>query len=144
MRVRGFSLAEIMVAIAVLAVLVMVLGGLLATALGAGDKGEENLAAIHLAEVKMGELKARPYSQLVALVGQTSPAEKLTSDGREYDCRFQVETLAAPNPNPDGRLLRLTVRMQWLEASALGEQGTRSERPSELQLDSVVGPGAAL
>ncbi len=144
MRLRGFSLAETIIAISVLAILVMTLGGLIATGLASSDKGEEGITAVHVAESEMSRWKSRPYSELFALSGQTLPPEPRSSDGREHRCAVTVKPLMPVNLNPSGRVLCLTVKVEWVESTALGSGGTRTERPASLVLESVVGPGASL
>lgn len=144
MRSRGFSLAEILLAIGVLTTLILLLIGLVASGLASSDKGEEHITAVHVAEAEMGRWKARTYSEILALSGQDLAPVPRLSDGREYQCQLVVQPVAPAALNPDGSVLRLTVRVNWQEATALGGQGTRSERPASLELESVVGPGASL
>lgn len=136
------SLAEVVIAIGVLAVVILTLVGLVVTGLSAQDKGEENVAAVHLAESEMDMWKARPYQEIAALVGVASAPSSRISDGREYTCQLKVERLV--DDNPDGRILRLTVHLDWMESTGLGEGGSRLQRPVSFELDSIVAPGAAL
>lgn len=147
MRHRGFSLAEAIIAISVLGLVMMTLGGLLTSGLASSDKGEEGISAVHLAESEMGRMKARPYAEILALSGTTSSTTITATDGREYQCSLSVNPLdvtGSDAPNPDGKVLRLTVTLNWIEQTALGTGGTRSDRPASLVLDSVIGPGGAL
>lgn len=147
MRHRGFSLAEAIIAISILGLVMMTLGGLLTSGLASSDKGEEGISAVHLAESEMGRLKARPYAEILALLGTTSSKTITATDGREYQCSLTVNPLndsGSAAPNPAGKVLQLSVTLHWSEQTALGGGGTRSERPASLVLESVVGPGASL
>lgn len=141
---RGFSLAEAIIAIAVLGIIVLTLGGLITSALVSNDKGEEGIAAVHVAESEMSRWKSRPYSELFALSGQTTAPLSRSSHGREYQCFFTVNPLPPASMNPGGKVLCLTVKVEWKESTTLGAGGTRIERPASLVLESAVGPGASL
>lgn len=121
---------------------ILALIGLIVTSFSVQEKGDESVAAVHVAESEMARWKARPYQEIAALPNGVSPTSTRTSDGREYTCQLRVVPLAGDNP--DGRILRLTMRLDWLESTGLGEGGTKVQRPAFLELDSVVAPGAAL
>jgi hypothetical protein len=141
-RSPGLSLAETVIAIGVLAVIVLFLIGLIVTSFAVQDKGDENLAAVHLAESEMNLWKSRPYQEVAALAPGPTPAVLKISDGREYRCSLSVAPLASDNP--DGRILRLTVRLDWTEATGVGADGVKGQRPAWLELQSILSPGVAL
>jgi hypothetical protein len=130
------------IAIGVLAVIVLFLIGLITTSYSVQDKGEENVAAVHVAEGEMSRWKSCPYQQVAAIAPGSSPAVTKVSDGREFSCRLSVAPLATNNPG--GRVLRLTVRVDWTEATGISDKGTKIQRPAYLELESIMAPGAAL
>lgn len=139
---RGFTLAEIIVALGFLTVVLLSLMGLLTSHYAMQSKSEESLAAGHLALAQMESWKSRPFSELAALVSSPAPPIDLVRDGREYRCRLQV----TPHPAsaPQMRLLHLSVRLDWQESTSLSGLGGVTARPAFFELESLVAPGAAL
>lgn len=131
-----------MVAFGLLAVVTLTLLGLLASSLSLQDKGEENLVAVHLAEAEMQRWKSRSYREVVALVSSPLSPRDVVSGGREYRCQVLV--------SPDSlslaslRLLRLKVRLDWTETTALTGDATKSSRPAFFELESIMAPGTTL
>ena len=131
-----------MMAIGVLAVIILFLIGLVVTSFAVQDKSDENVAAVHIAESEMNRWKARPYQEVAALATTPAPAVARISDEREYNCQITVTPLSVNNP--DGRILHLTLRVEWTEATVVSQNGTKTERPTFREIQSIMAPGAAL
>jgi Tfp pilus assembly protein PilV len=63
---RGFTLASVVIAAAVLAVAAFILGGLIARSLQDQQASEEGFRAVFLAQEKAEELKSLPFDQVAS------------------------------------------------------------------------------
>jgi len=141
---RGFSLAEIVVAIGILATSLLFLMGLLVTNLSLQGKGEVTVAAANVAESVLDSWKARPYAELLALSGGSPISQTVTVDSRDYVCDLTVSPLQPASSNPGGRVLLLDLKTSWTESTVLTEGATKGARTNEFHLQSTATPGVSL
>lgn len=138
---RGFSLAELMIALGLFAAISLFVIALITSAASSRAKGETAVLATHLAEQEMALAKALPYQDIAARLGTTTPAVTREVGGYSFDHTMTVEALAGAGLNPTGQVLVLTVQVDWEERTQLGEGGSRLARPASFRLRSLVAPG---
>lgn len=151
----GFSLAEVIVCLGLLGLVLITVAGLVTSSLSLQDKGGEQLVAAHLAEAELNNYKARPYQEIEALIA-SPPAPIIRSiESKDYHCTLAVSRLSDEGSlrptlpstlNLDSLkpILRLTLKVDWQESTALGQGGTRTKRPASLVLYSLISPGGTL
>jgi prepilin-type N-terminal cleavage/methylation domain-containing protein len=118
---RGFTLAEVLIALALVG---MMIGGIITSYLAVAYRGEwasASSAAHRLSVMKLEQLKAAPWGDLMELA-RNNPAGRRTSLGHmdlplsvpgPFAATVEFWAEAVPEGNPDPDLLKLTVQCVW-------------------------------
>lgn len=120
----GVSLIEVIVALAILAILLTGLSATLMNTLDLSRNNANRIVASNLAASAISELSTRPFGQLEEMVGEPTSAATWTEvvDGREFEMTRRVywsSNLADPGPclgtigKADENILRVTVEARW-------------------------------
>ncbi|MCA9778831.1 MAG: type II secretion system protein [Candidatus Eremiobacteraeota bacterium] len=139
----AFSLSEVVFSLGLFAFVAVVVTGILMGSLALQESSEEEVAAGNLARTVLEQWKARPYSEVAALVSTPESPQAFIVDGRDFSSQVTVEPLTPAGVNPDGEILVLKVRLDWTELSTQSGDG-RTERPASLELASVVSPESSI
>lgn len=114
---RGFTLAEIIIAIAVAAIAIMTLATLTASVWKAAKFAKYTAFASNLGRQQLERLKGDPSLLVATLNGP--PEGRIFSDTFEVDdgqpMEFQGELLMIPLPPPEDRYVRVTARVSWVQ-----------------------------
>jgi prepilin-type N-terminal cleavage/methylation domain-containing protein len=140
----GFTLSEVLVAMGVFSTAALSVIGLLVSNFSVQAKSDELVSATHIGESVLDEWKSRPYSELAALVGLAPVTSTEFLGTTPYECTLTAKPLDSASLNPAGDVLVVQVEVKWVEKTQLTNTGTRGQRVSQLQLQSVVTPGASL
>lgn len=141
---RGMSLAEILLALGLFAVVALVFMGLTITGISQTEKGELHALGASVAEAELEALKARPYSELSELIGAAPVPHERVWDGYPFELLATVEPFPAGPSDPGGRSLLLRVEARWTERTGLETGGGRLEREGSYELTGVATPGVSL
>ena len=122
---RGASLGEILLGLALLAVVFLALIQIFPTAYAASDQSADTVTATHLGQAYMDRELNRNYDQLAS---RPLSVESLAgvSSGSPINRDFEV-TVQVESPTADRR--RITVSVQWKQRS--------QDPPRELRLQST-------
>ena len=135
---RGFSLAELLLALTLLTIVSLVLMGLLTGAqAGAGVNGEMLLAS-DVVESQLHELKSGSFSNLEATIG-TPITSTVTAGGRDFQLETEVSRVGTTPGQPDYRVLSLKTTALWTSSSV--DPGGKN-RQARLSLQTQVGISA--
>lgn len=117
-RCRGFSIAETLISVFLLALLLIVLFNLFPTTVLANRQGSQQMQAMDLAQSVLAEARARPFQDLVP--GTTETGGPVTMG----DTTYTTELVVSPPGTGDPQHLRvLTATINW----------TANNRPKSLQ-----------
>jgi hypothetical protein len=144
LSMKGFSLAEVLLAMGMYSVAAMSVVGLLVSNFSVQAKSEQVVTASHLGESVLDEWKSRPYSELAAQVGRAPLTETKSVGLTTYACALSAEPLKPSALNPSGETLLVSVEVNWMEKTQLNKNGTRGQGTGNFRLQSVVTPGASL
>src|SRR5262245_61477207 len=142
MKRRGYTLAEVLLGMALLAVTVLTVVGLFLAAHGSGQLGLENAQASQLGTAELRRFKAMPYQVLEGYATTPPPAWELEQNGQKYALELRVEAL----PDPDDQVLNLRLQLDWEQKKAQSGVGLAALRAAStrLVLNSCVAPEGAL
>lgn len=118
----GFTLLEVMIAMAAFAVGMLAMAGMLLHALQGGSRGRHTTQATSIAEVYMEQLQQRSWSQLAPTAGWTAAIQEAntvqTAEGDRdeitYDVTWQITDLVP------GWTRIIDVRVSWDEPKRPG------------------------
>lgn len=116
-RQRGFSLVEVVVATAVLAIGLITLIGLLPFAIKANKKAESQSLASTYARTKLEQLLASPYDEIGT--GTIEPRAKISNDPSNSAYALERQTVVTfidsnlSTTNSDQGLKKITVTVYW-------------------------------
>lgn len=127
---RGFSLAEIIIAIAVAAIAIMTLATLTASVWKAAKFAKYTAFASNLGRQQLERLKGDP-SLLVATLNGPPEGRIFTSDFEVDDgqpMRFEGELTLTPIPMSEDRYVRVHARVSWVQ----------QKTPRQATLESIL------
>lgn len=114
---RGFTLAEIIIAIAVAAIAIMTLATLTASVWKAAKFAKYTAFASNLGRQQLERLKGDPSLLVATLNGP--PEGRIFSDAFDVDdgqpMEFQGELIMNPLPPPEDRYVRVIARVSWVQ-----------------------------
>lgn len=121
-RRSGFTLLEVMIAMAVFAVGMMALAGMLLHALQGGSRGRHTTQATSIGEVYMERLQQQSWTQLAPTAGWTAPVQETNTvqaaqgdqEEASYAVAWQITDLVP------GWTRTLDVRVTWDEQGRPG------------------------
>jgi len=113
MKARGFTLIEVLVAMALVLVLVAAAAGLLTLALGAKRKGDISAALAHALSARLESLKSRPFEDPALAAGSYASTTRIDPRGRDIDETWEIAD------DGDG-LKRITIRVRAAERPGPG------------------------
>lgn len=135
---RGYTLAEVLLGMVLLAVAILTVVGLFLAAHGSGQLGVENAQAAQLGTAELRRFKSLPWQQLDLYVTAPPPGYERQLNGQTYAVQLAVERL----PAPDERVLALRVQLDWEQKKTQTSAGLAAA-PTRLVLHSAVGPEGA-
>jgi Tfp pilus assembly protein PilV len=110
---QGAGLAEILMAVALLATILLALVRIFPTAYAASDQSGDVMVATHLGQAWMDREMARPFDQLANL-----PVSNETLTGNSRGALVQrVFTVSVQVQRPNADRARITVSVQWKQSS---------------------------
>lgn len=124
---RGFNLAEVAFAVALIALTMILLIGLMLTAHNGSASNHEAAVAASLAEARLDELKRGDFNSLVGLIG-VGEVVTIEAEGRPHTLTTQVERLGSTPGTPDYQVLNLTCVVTWESRSVDPESKQRQAR----------------
>lgn len=105
MKTRGFTLIEVLLAMALVLVLVVGAAGALTLALGAKRKGDITAALAHALATRLESLKSRPFDDPALAAGSYAVSSRIEPRGRVIDEAWEIAD------DGDG-LKRVTLRVR--------------------------------
>ncbi len=105
MKTRGFTLVEVLVAMALTLVLVAGAAGALTLALAAKRKGDVTAALAHALAARLESLKSRPFDDPALAAGSYEAASRIEPLGRVIDEAWEIAD------DGDG-MKRVTIRVR--------------------------------
>ncbi len=123
---EGFTLVELMIAVAILAIGLLALAGLQVTAIRGNLSSKGQTTAVMLAEAKMEEFKNTAFSSLSNVTNQAdsnNPLNESGQSGGRYNRYWTIQNYAGSS-----NMKQITVTVSWTETI-----GSRS-----ISLDTVV------
>ncbi|MCA9790486.1 MAG: hypothetical protein KC910_01775 [Candidatus Eremiobacteraeota bacterium] len=124
---RGFNLIEVAFAVALIALTMILLIGLMLTAHNGSASNHEAAVAASLAETHLDELKRGDFNSLVGLIG-VGEVVTVDADGRPHTLTTQIERLGSTPGTPDYQVLNLTCVVTWESRSVDPESKQRQAR----------------
>ncbi len=110
-REAGFGMIEVLIAVALYAVALVSLFGLLITSVTAGTIGESSAVAVNLARQRVEALTVMPISTLLAQNNTVSSERVPAGQGRSYEVRTSVTDLELLVPPT--RAVDIAVTVRW-------------------------------
>jgi len=114
---RAFSIAEVVIAIAVAAIAVLTLAALSASVWKAAKFAKYTAFASNLARQQLERLKGDPSLLVATLNGP--PEGRIFGDNFDVEeghlMRFEGELVMTPLPPPQDRYVRVTARVTWVQ-----------------------------
>ena len=118
---KGFSLLELLIALTILAVGLLAMAGLQATAIKGNSHGNAMSQAINLAEDRIEEIRNMDYSTI-----SYAPNPNVETDLKGYFTRETFVEIDTPLPD----LKRITVTVSW-----------KTNKPQQVVLRTIVANG---
>jgi len=110
-RAAGFGMIEVLIAVALYAVALVSLFGLLITSVTAGTIGESSAVAVNLARQRIEGLTVMPIPSLLAQNNIVTTERVPAGQGRPYEVRTSVTDLEPP---PTGqRAVDIAITVRW-------------------------------
>lgn len=141
------TLAEVLVALGLLAFITLSILSLFLSARTMGGKGEGTVRAVNLAEFELDRWKTSDFADLEALttVPQSYQRDYL---GQNYEVTVSATRLSTNTGAAEHRVLRLLLTLQWQEKKQLTmanqDQGTVGQSTTTYELDTMVSAVGAL
>jgi len=123
---RGFTLVEVLTALAILSVGLLALAGLQVTTVRSNLLSKDLTTAVFLAEQKMEEFKNTTFSSLPIVTNQADPNNPLTGSGQPGGTYSRFYTIRNYSGSP--AMKQVTVSVSWKE----------SGRSHSATLDTVI------
>lgn len=142
-RRRGFTLYEVLVAVAVSGLVLVSLVGLFLVNGATSVFGLNRARATQLAELELTRRKLSGYTTLEGLLGSPPPPWQLTEGELNFTQSVQVERLSVTPGTPEYSLLRVKVTVDWKERRNQEIHDSKlsaAEAAGQLALESVVAP----
>ncbi len=118
---RGFTLIEVVVAVALFAILISGIATMVGNGLNLARNNRSRSIGANLASQQIDEFRSQDFDDVVALVGQTT--EEMSVDGVPYDVIRDITWVdqqstqgacdVSATSGLDPRLLRVVVRVEW-------------------------------
>ena len=140
---RGFSIAEVMIAIGIVSALAISLIGLFLSARIATESGDHRTKALALSEEALLRYKAETYAKLQDYLSSPPPSINVVSNGINFSTAAEFERLDSSSSSPEYNLIQITTTTTWAEKKSLAiaeESFNAQESESRLSLKTVVGP----
>ena len=109
-RAAGFGMIEVLIAVALYAVALVSLFGLLITSVTAGTIGESSAVAVNLARQRIEGLTVMPIPSLLAQNNIVTTERVPAGQGRPYEVRTSVTDL---EPSTGQRAVDIAITVRW-------------------------------
>lgn len=108
---RGFTLAEVMIALVILVIGVLVILRIFPVALGYGERSQTTSRVSILIERKLEEIKSRPYSEVI----ETYEDKNVAGTEDELSWTIKLDKVTPANVSPASEIRRLIMTVSWQE-----------------------------
>jgi prepilin-type N-terminal cleavage/methylation domain-containing protein len=102
----GFSLMEVLVAVAIMAIIALSIMSLFTGSLLLNTSTTQNTKALYYAQEKMEEFKSMSFGEVKKLLPDSPLLEELIQDSSKFSRISEIELI-------DEELLKITVRVCW-------------------------------
>ena len=146
-RASAFTLAELLLAVSLIAVAAMAVLGLFLSSRTSEEASFENAQGGHLALTEMRRLKSLPYSTLVTYLAAAPSPYNVTDAGVTYQATVAVTRRDPTVGSPDFDVLDLRLQLDWLQKKTLVVDqtgvGSATRANTKIIMHSAVAPAAA-
>lgn len=108
MKNRGFSIAETLISVFLLALLLIVFFNLFPTTVLANRQGSQQMQAMDLAQSVLAEARTRPFDDLAIGLNETGSVQRI--DGTDYQSNLEV---IKPDSGDPDQLKVLVATVTW-------------------------------
>lgn len=108
---RGFTLAEIMIALVILVMGVLVILRIFPVALGYSERSQSASRISILVERKLEEIKSRPYAEVI----DTYEDKNITGTEDGLSWAIKLDKVTPANVSPTSEIRRLIMTVSWQE-----------------------------